>query len=254
MAHEQGLDKVVTKRGEQISRDKNDKKLSPKNIEQKEAADVTIDFQRRLKEAGKYMTEFAYAIYKNEHERLTLNPIPFLKKRAIESGIGIQVLRKILHHQKLPDIPDEDIQRLPDRVIEELAKKLPIFRKVHEGNRQHAMWDVKNSAYPMYKLHGVYMAGKHYEHDVTGNTMYGYTGAAGNISEETLLMMAGLAQKQMGTSDSSWTWEGSYFDDPRDQTAIRAGVYLYKKYGTNITAETIKEAFAHAHVPLYERK
>lgn len=245
---------MVEGRAKQIARNKGDEKLSPKNIEQKEAVDITTDFQKRLIEAGKYMTKFAYEIYKNEHARSALNPIPFLKKGVIESGMGKQILRELLHYRMLPDVPDVDMQRIPDRVIEELAKKLPIFKQVHQGNRQHAMWDVKNSVYPMYKLNGVYIAGKHYEHDVTGNMMYGYTGTAGNISEETLLMMAGIAQKQMGTSHTSWTWEGSYFDDPRDQAAIRAGVYLYKQYGTNITSEAIKDAFANVNVPLFERK
>lgn len=219
-----------------------------KMMGQKEAEDITIDFQGRLIAAGEYMIEFATAFYKDK----AVNPGLFLKEMAIESDVGPVVLRTALHRKYLPDVSDEDMENIPDSILRELAIKFAIFKKVHQENRQHAKWDVKNSAYSMYKENGIYVGGVHYEHDITGNIMYGYTGAAGGISEKTLTMMAGIAQKQMGTSDPTWTWEGSYFDDPRDQAAIRAGIYLFKNYGTNITPEAIKDALTKSVVPKHE--
>jgi hypothetical protein len=69
------------------------------------------------------------------------------------------------------------------------------------------------------------------EFQAAGNFNYGATGSAMGFPDFVLLRMAGLAQKQAGTSKPSW---GSpfgfapYGDDPADQAQIAAGIQYAK--------------------------
>jgi hypothetical protein len=73
-------------------------------------------------------------------------------------------------------------------------------------------------------------AGSQYEY--AGNFNYGATGAAMEISEQTLLRGAGLAQQVAGTSLSQWNGPlgaAPYGDDPKDAAAIRDGIAYFKR-------------------------
>lgn len=63
--------------------------------------------------------------------------------------------------------------------------------------------------------------------DDIGNIHYGFVGAV-LFSEDILLMAGGAVQIYCGTS--SWEYRHSYFDDPRDQSAIHYGFQLWRKY------------------------
>lgn len=85
--------------------------------------------------------------------------------------------------------------------------------------RNHGPWDFKQ------------LGGK-YEN--FGNFHYGAVGEAGGIPDEILLRGAGAAQKFAGTSDPKWNnYKGpnSHWDDPKDQTWIRAGIDYAKRTG-----------------------
>ncbi len=85
--------------------------------------------------------------------------------------------------------------------------------------RNHGPWDYKQ------------LGGK-YEN--FGNFHYGAVGTAAGISPGVLLRGAGVAQKFAGTNDPEWdSYEGpnSHWDDPKDQTWIRAGIDYAKRTG-----------------------
>jgi RHS repeat-associated protein len=60
-----------------------------------------------------------------------------------------------------------------------------------------------------------------------GNCNYGYAGTAGGFTPFVLSLGAGYAQLKAG--DYKLSWAGSFFDDPRDQANIRAGVSGYNQ-------------------------
>lgn len=79
--------------------------------------------------------------------------------------------------------------------------------------------------------------GKGRRYEVGGNFHYGATGRALGIPEEVLLAAAGVVQTLTNVRDVFWRpalvlnyfdgktyTPGSYFDDPADQSAIKAGV------------------------------
>jgi hypothetical protein len=60
-----------------------------------------------------------------------------------------------------------------------------------------------------------------------GNFNYGATGAAMGFPDQVLDRMAGLAQKQAGTSKPDWSGplgKAPYGDDPDDQLQINRGI------------------------------
>ena len=63
-------------------------------------------------------------------------------------------------------------------------------------------------------------------HDDPGNILYGYLGKAMGFGDYTLYSVAGAVQ--IATLNSTWNYVSSFFDDPRDQASIRAGIQKYK--------------------------
>jgi hypothetical protein len=83
--------------------------------------------------------------------------------------------------------------------------------------------------------------GEHtFDMDAVANLHYGYVGAAAGFPQKELLMAAGGAQIYKGTA--KWAYWRTYFDDPRDQRAIRLGYWLYKTYKNALTVETFTGA------------
>jgi len=81
-----------------------------------------------------------------------------------------------------------------------------------------------------------------YGNDVAGNLMYGYTGAASGFESNTLLKMAGLAQKELDLKNGksiTESWDASFYDQPRDQSAIQAGIDLWNWYGLEINSKRL---------------
>lgn len=134
---------------------------------------------------------------------------------------------------------EDNVSRLPQNVINDLRDTPYRFNHFYSKVRSRADWDYKSNIYLKYRNSGVYIAGKLYDNDIPGNVGFGYAGVAADFLPDTLKMLAGLAQKAAGTSSDAWTWEMSYFDDPKDQKAIEAGMSLYKAYGTNIDANKL---------------
>lgn len=69
-----------------------------------------------------------------------------------------------------------------------------------------------------------------------GNIHYGYVGRFAGFPEETLLSVAGAYQIYSGTS--SFSFYKTYFDDPKDQAAIKRGLDYYK-YGLPLSSVPI---------------
>jgi hypothetical protein len=106
---------------------------------------------------------------------------------------------------------------------------LDFYNRVKTGGK----WDIKNSEnYKRsgYPLLGITIAGQPYSFDVPGNVLYGYAGASAGFSPGLLRKMAGLAQlnHDKGEKGSSSRPINAYFDDPRDQAQISAGIVLYE--------------------------
>lgn len=134
----------------------------------------------------------------------------------------------------------EDVDKIPDTIMSELETKPLKFKYFKSKVGDRCDWDYKNKAYKSFDI-GLILSDKLYVKDVPGNIAYGFTGAAAGFSADILKIMAGLNQKNKGNSVSEWTWELSYFDDPRDQAAIQAGVDLWNKYGKDVDAAKLKE-------------
>ena len=96
--------------------------------------------------------------------------------------------------------------------------------KVREGGD----WDYKR-IYGWNKLYKIVVDGKiEYIHgEDIGNIHYGYTGRSLPLPAEVLCSAAGLAQILTGNFRISWC--NSYFDDPKDQEAIRKGISWYEQ-------------------------
>jgi hypothetical protein len=127
---------------------------------------------------------------------------------------------------------DEVDSVLAPHEVMELKQKAAQFLRFFLKVRPHGDWDLKNRQDfidAKYPRTGVVLAGRHYKHDVVGNILYGYAGASAGFSPSLLRKMAGLAQlnddrKTKGRSSRSID---SYFDDPRDQKQIEAGIRLF---------------------------
>ncbi|WP_232841395.1 polymorphic toxin type 44 domain-containing protein [Caldicellulosiruptor acetigenus] len=96
--------------------------------------------------------------------------------------------------------------------------------KVKEGGD----WDYKR-IYGWNKLYKIIVNGRiEYIHgEDIGNIHYGYTGRSLPLPAEVLCAAAGLVQILSGTWDISYY--KSYFDDPKDQEAIRKGISWYEQ-------------------------
>ena len=81
-----------------------------------------------------------------------------------------------------------------------------------------------------------------YDRDIWGNIHYGFIGTALGFTSFELLGAAGVAHAMDNGFQSDLI--GSNFDDPKDQSAIQMGIYLYTEYGLNIDEAKFWEAFS----------
>lgn len=100
--------------------------------------------------------------------------------------------------------------------------------------------------------------------DHFGNIHFGFIGRAASFDRELLLMGAGGYQalsdsglmeepsrlpqvwstiENRGPEELFKEWSSSYFDDPRDQDAIRMGMDLYDRYGEDFTDEEFLQLY-----------
>ena len=92
-------------------------------------------------------------------------------------------------------------------------------------------WDLKSQDSWSINRETVYLYnGKLLRYDDIGNIHYGYVGRV-VFSETLLLVAAGAAQ--IADHSSKWSYYQSYFDDPRDQAAIRFGYHLWDAGGVS---------------------
>jgi len=130
--------------------------------------------------------------------------------------------------KKLNTLSEGEIKEVLTHENEKELKATPFkFINFYNMVKPYGSWDLKNIEFRGYK--NVIISGDYYYVDITGNVLYGFAGAATGFSEEILLKMAGLAQKnedkkKKGKPDYTLK---SYWDDPKDQEQIKAGVYLY---------------------------
>lgn len=82
-------------------------------------------------------------------------------------------------------------------------------------------WDLKQN----YDKYSTYLFRNSYRSpEYIGNYHYGYQGYYLGFPKKVLLQAAGLNQYFGDSSNEDWTWDESYFDDPRDQEMIKDGI------------------------------
>ena len=91
--------------------------------------------------------------------------------------------------------------------------------------RPGGKYDLKSKTEWQGKEHFIY-DGEIIWYDDPGNILYGHLGKAMGF-EDIILKSAGGAV-QIATQTSSWSYFSSYFDDPRDQSAIQKGINIFK--------------------------
>jgi RHS repeat-associated protein len=93
-------------------------------------------------------------------------------------------------------------------------------------------WDYLSQANPSAGGRGYFFIGNQLVSAETfGNYNYGYAGTAGSFPQLTLLLGGGYAQLKAG--DYKLSWATSFFDDPKDQANIRAGISGYNQSMVN---------------------
>ena len=152
---------------------------------------------------------------------------------------GQDILYKLLGIDN-PSIPanGEDITKKLDSEMRKNASILSNYKDEHgyikavrfflNQVRTGGEWDFKNRKDWALDPNKVYIYnGKKLKHDDIGNIHFGYVGRV-LFSEEILCIGAGLYQ--LLDNPSGWSID-SYFDDPRDQEAIRFGSSLWDSGG-----------------------
>ncbi|MDD9150920.1 polymorphic toxin type 44 domain-containing protein [Sporolactobacillus sp. CQH2019] len=92
-----------------------------------------------------------------------------------------------------------------------------------ENERQGGKWDYKRKYgyYDKYRFRGKIITG-----DDFGNIHYGYVGKAAGFSDRTLETYGGIVQV-IGNKRINKAWYRTYYDEPKDNTMIRYGIWLY---------------------------
>ncbi len=89
-------------------------------------------------------------------------------------------------------------------------------------------WDYLSQANSKAGGRGFYFIGSNLvDAETFGNYNYGYAGTAGGFAPLILQLGGGYAQLKAG--DYKLSWAGSFFDDPKDQANIRAGISGYNQ-------------------------
>lgn len=194
-----------------------------------ENLDITSDFISQLQDSAQKMnwiinskkwiissTKLSLAILKYQY--------PLVNKWLVG------IVRTLLWKYKLPDISNQDLDKLDSKVLEELVYNFIPFYNVYSNTRTTGSRNLKSSRYKRFKDTWVKIGDKNYNYDVTGNVLWWFAWAAGGLSVKLLKQMAWIAQKQMWTSNKSSTREGSYYDDVRDQHSIDVWYKLFQSY------------------------
>lgn len=117
-------------------------------------------------------------------------------------------------------------QQLPTHVQRAAAAYIAVGFTFAKNVKIGGIWDLKKDLGAYNEKTFVSVGGRYTYlfNDDIGNIHYGYVGKT-YFSKTILLSAAGLVQLYGGESNASW-WS-SYFDDPRDQIAIKAGIIYY---------------------------
>jgi len=94
------------------------------------------------------------------------------------------------------------------------------------------VWDFKPAIQRKFG-NNIQLTGLWFRWDVPANIHYGFVGRASGFDATVLLAGAGVAQIKAGTSKPEY-WS-SWFDDPKDQAAIRVGMELYDETRGNLS-------------------
>jgi len=105
--------------------------------------------------------------------------------------------------------------------ITNVARYINFAMMVGGGNE----YDLKSKPEWQGREHFIYN-GRIIWYDDPSNMMYGYLGKAMGFEDLVLCSAAGAAQIMDGTS--SWSYIFSFFDDPRGQVSIIAGIQRYR--------------------------
>jgi len=212
-----------------------------------------VDMSRREQSKAQDITErFIYILKQSCEETKELKSIKdMITDHRATDFVSDQILYAKLK-EKLKKLDENDMKLvLSFENTKELKRTAYTFRNFYEKVKPNGPWDLKNTEFvnTKDKENKVIISGKLYNVDVTGNVLFGYTGSALGFSKEILLKMAGLAQKNEDIKKNgkpNYTSD-SYWDDPRDQEQIEAGIALYKyvvEYKTELNAEFLDRVFS----------
>jgi hypothetical protein len=191
---------------------------------------------------AKDITEKFIFILKQKREEV--KELKSIVDTPIDHKLSVFISDQILYDkliEMLYELSETDIKLVLSRENKEELKNTPrTFFNFYKKVKPDGPWDLKKTEFANSKdqYDRVIISGKYYKVDVTGNVLFGYAGAALGFSEEILLKMAGLAQKHLDMTNPKtghkpqYTLD-SYWDDPRDQEQISAGVALYKFVSTS---------------------
>ena len=120
--------------------------------------------------------------------------------------------------------------------------------------------DIKNGTFSgvSYTMDSVMIGNNEYTTDVLGNVLFGYIGTSIGLDKTTLCGGAGLYEVIQAVTSGSinidWKHFYSFFDDPKDQQAIKIGIKLYEQYGDSITEKQIINALKDSGLELEESR
>jgi hypothetical protein len=182
-----------------------EKALTPKVI------DVTDRFKKTLEEMKIDMESYLREIR------------PVDVSILVPHGVTRWRIRKML------GVTEEQAALIPDSVLTEFEEDPLKFNYFYTLVRTWGPWDLKAHDYADLKEYDKILYNwKEYRYDDFWNIAYWYAWSALGISEKTLKVMWWYAQLNAWTSKPEWTFEHSYFDDPRDQAMISEWFGLYK--------------------------
>lgn len=137
---------------------------------------------------------------------------------------------------------------LTKEMLDKVDAYKDFYNQVHDG----ATWDHKN--YVSENLGGKIelVAGLEVDFDVYSNIHYGFIGRSAGFDSNILLGGAGAQQiisamKPDSKTETHLEWAPDFFDDPRDQAAIRIGMELYDTYGEDFTTDNFIEVYQKYH-------
>ncbi len=194
-------------------------------IYQRDSGQISKEEADKLLDA--YAWEIAGSEYPNEAD-LSLRNENYLKTSE-------RLKSRTIDYYSIPDITDKFnnmIESQEESILKDLSKWGLKVEGEHIGKsvflrhffRSGAKYDLK--VHDEYQQHSLFIFnGEIMSRDDFGNLLFGYLGTACGMSEETLLLGAGVYQVRSGTSKPEWGESGG--DDPRDSARISEGIKMY---------------------------